>query len=334
MKQKIISIALALALCAGLTEFTLAADEENVTIAIPEIAGDISVLQFAITKAPSQYYYAQEDKWRGYSFILTEGSEISTNLDLGLQDTSNLSKRPGNDYWDIGYQPESNDIKANEPLVFGGDEPHTYYILLEGVENTTIHICFDYYTDEYLADRKEPIVKEGTLNRPDDSTSYTERPLSELTVNPAQTAPLPTLTAAPTSSTVLVNGETQAFDAYNISDNNYFKLRDLAHVLNGTEKQFEVGYDEATRAITLTSGAVYTPVGGEMSGKGEGVKTPTPTTSKIYLDGAEVSFTAYMIDGNNYFKLRDIGQAFDFEVDWDGERQTIVIDTSKEYTPD
>ncbi|MDR0861612.1 MAG: hypothetical protein LBN30_02410 [Oscillospiraceae bacterium] len=139
-------------------------------------------------------------------------------------------------------------------------------------------------------------------------------------------------TATPTSSAVLVNGVPVAFDAYEIRDNNYFKLRDLAYILSGTEKQFEVGFDGAADAIALTSGAAYTAVGGEMASKGAGNKTATPTTSKIYLDGREIKLTAYHIDGNNYFKLRDIGAAFDFGVDWDGARDTIVIDTAKGYT--
>ena len=86
---------------------------------------------------------------------------------------------------------------------------------------------------------------------------------------------------------------------------------------------------EAVRYIVL-----YTVVGGEMEGKGGGVQTPALTSSKIIKDGVEVQFTAYNIGGNNYFKLRDIGAAFDFGVDWDGARNTIVIDTSKGYTPE
>ena len=129
------------------------------------------------------------------------------------------------------------------------------------------------------------------------------------------------------------NGEQVAFDAYNISDNNYFKLRDLAYILSGTEKQFEVAWDGANNAISLTSGKAYTALGGEMSGKGAGDKTPAATSSKILLDGKEVSFTAYNIENNNYFKLSDIGEAFDFGVTWDGANQTIVIDTSVGYTP-
>ena len=61
-------------------------------------------------------------------------------------------------------------------------------------------------------------------------------------------------------------------------------------------------------------------------------QTAVPTSAKILLDGREVSFTAYEIGGNNYFKLRDVGEAFDFGVDWDEAAQTIKIDTSKGYT--
>ena len=138
--------------------------------------------------------------------------------------------------------------------------------------------------------------------------------------------------ANPTSSTVLVNGNDTAFDAYEINGNNYFKLRDLAHTLNGTAKQFNVGYDNTTDSISLTSKNAYTAVGGEMTGKGNGTKVAVPTSSKIILDGKGVQFTAYLIDGNNYFKLRDVGAAFNFGVDWNGENNTIAIDTNKGYT--
>jgi len=152
---------------------------------------------------------------------------------------------------------------------------------------------------------------------------------------PETPAPVPTnTTATPTSSSVTVNGKAIAFDAYNINGNNYFKLRDLSYTLSSTGKQFEVGWDGANNAISLTSGKSYTPAGGEMTGKGSGNQTATFTSSKIYLDGKEVSFTAYNIGGNNYFKLRDIGETFDFNVSWDGANNRIVINTSESYTRD
>jgi|GEM_PF-5285478 len=140
--------------------------------------------------------------------------------------------------------------------------------------------------------------------------------------------------AIPTSATVLVNGTLVAFDAYNIGGNNYFKLRDLAFALNGSGKQFEVVWDGAANAIRLTSGQPYTVVGGEMTGKGEGEKMTKRTNSKVLLNGSEVKFTAYNIEDNNYFKLRDVGAALDFGVDWNNTTKTIAIDTSKGYTPE
>lgn len=140
------------------------------------------------------------------------------------------------------------------------------------------------------------------------------------------------VTATPTASKVLVNGKPVSFDAYNINGSNYFKLRDIAYTLNGTQKQFDVAWDSKANAITLTPGKAYTAVGGEMaSGQSAGAQTATPTASKIYIQSTQASFDAYNIGGANYFKLRDIGEAFDFGVDWDSSTQTISISTEKGY---
>lgn len=139
------------------------------------------------------------------------------------------------------------------------------------------------------------------------------------------------ITANPTTSKIIVNGKEVAFEAYNINGNNYFKLRDFAQAVNKTEKNFEVEWDGKNNAIILTSKTPYTPVGGELS-KGDGkAKVAVPTTSKIYKDGKEIKLTSYNINGNNYFKLRDMAKAFDIGVFWDGATNTIVIDTSQGY---
>jgi len=139
------------------------------------------------------------------------------------------------------------------------------------------------------------------------------------------------INATPTASTVLVNGKAVEFEAYNINGYNYFKLRDLAQAVNNTEKNFEVTWDGAKNAINLISNKSYTPIGGELA-KGDGkTKVATPTASKIYKDGEEISLTAYNINGYNYFKLRDIAKIFDIGVTWDGATNTIGIDTSIGY---
>lgn len=143
-----------------------------------------------------------------------------------------------------------------------------------------------------------------------------------------------TVTALPTTSPILVNGKRVEFEAYNINGNNYFKLRDIALAVNTTSKQFGVNWDAVKNAINLTSGSGYSSVGGELA-KGDGItKYGTATTSQIYKDGELLTISGYNINNNNYFKLRDLGKAFNIEIDWDNEAQTVVIDTTRSYTED
>jgi hypothetical protein len=138
--------------------------------------------------------------------------------------------------------------------------------------------------------------------------------------------------AKPTSSKVLVNSKEISFEAYNINNNNYFKLRDLAMVVNGTDKSFAVSWDGVNNAISLESGNEYISVGGELVVSDEPSTVEAKlTTSKIYLDGEEVDFTAYNINGNNYFKLRDVAKVINFGVTWDGSTNMIGIDSKSDY---
>jgi len=164
----------------------------------------------------------------------------------------------------------------------------------------------------------------------------------------AEPAPTPTPTPAPapstepevpavvkvkpTPSTVIVDGKVISFEAYGVDGYNYFKLRDLATVVRGTAKQFEVTWDGVEKVIRLTSGQPYTTTGGELTISGNFVeKEGKLNTAKIFVDGKEVELKAYGIDGYNYFKLRDIGKLFNFGVEWDATNNAVIIDTSKPY---
>lgn len=158
-------------------------------------------------------------------------------------------------------------------------------------------------------------------------------------VTPSTTTPSAPVSvqAEQNSAPVMVNGKRVLFDAYTIREGTngytYFKLRDLAAALSGTEKQYEVLWDKASGNILLTSGQPYTAAGGELAPGEPGAKTAVLSTSTIYRDGVAVTPTAYLIGQNNYFKLRDIGELFNFSVAWDNTAMCIVIDTTKPYTP-
>jgi len=176
----------------------------------------------------------------------------------------------------------------------------------------------------------EPSVTPKPTPKP--TVKPTPKPTSKPTPKPTP-VPVTTVKAVPTTSTVYVNGKQMTFEAYGINGYNYFKLRDLAKAVNGTNKNFEVTWDGTKKSINLVSNSKYTVVGGEL-GKGDGkTKTATANTSPIYKDGSKVVLSAYTIGGNNYFKLRDVAQAFNIGVTWDGNTSTIGIDTAIDYVP-
>ena len=54
----------------------------------------------------------------------------------------------------------------------------------------------------------------------------------------------------------------------------------------------------------------------------------------FFLNGAPVAVDAYLINENNYFKLRDIAALADFGVTWDAQTGAVYIDTTVGYTPE
>ena len=148
---------------------------------------------------------------------------------------------------------------------------------------------------------------------------------------PARRAQIVSAKAWPTSSKVFVNGKQIEFEAYEIGDFNFFKLRDLAYVLNGTEKQVEVVWDGAKSAISIISGRPYTVSGGEILPGDKLDKRATTTDAVIYFNDVQTDLNPFNIDGNNYFKLRELMEIFNVYVGWDEATGSIALDTSKAY---
>mgnify|MGYP004640431397 FL=1 len=127
------------------------------------------------------------------------------------------------------------------------------------------------------------------------------------------------------TQTVCLDGLKYNTVAYNIDDNNYFKLRDIAKILDGTIKTFDVKYDAATNSIDMLSFYDYTSVGGELK-PGDGVQRKALSSSVfLTLDGVPIKATCFNIEGNNYFKLRDITDALDCRVEWDNSTKMIWV---------
>lgn len=130
-----------------------------------------------------------------------------------------------------------------------------------------------------------------------------------------------------------VDRQPQDVAAYTIDGNNYFKLRDIASILNGSEKQFEIVWDNAEQTIEIKSGQSYTAVGDEMQPLAEGTVPASYSTDRLLMDGEEVKLAGYAVNGNNFYKLRDVAYLIDFGVTWDETARRVIVDTTQSYVP-
>ena len=158
-----------------------------------------------------------------------------------------------------------------------------------------------------------------------DSIRYTITP--NASANTAAALPQSTsVKIQPSTHVVTVDGERVDPQGYNINGYNFYKLRDIAYILNGTDSQFNVTWDGANNRIVLTDGAAYQEVGGEMTSSASAeIKNVSESDSTIVLDGKTLSLTGYRINGNNYYKIRDVGSVLGFSVDFDPETEIVLI---------
>lgn len=137
------------------------------------------------------------------------------------------------------------------------------------------------------------------------------------------------LNAKNTNTSILLDGESIKLKSYNIGNNNYYKIRDIAALLYKTDCEFDVAWNEKEQRVEVLKNTRYRDYDG-MPKKGDWFNRPAlVSTMPIYDKHKKLNFKGYLVEGNNYYKLRDMGEYFGFKVDWDQARQTIVIDTKK-----
>lgn len=134
-----------------------------------------------------------------------------------------------------------------------------------------------------------------------------------------------------TKQAIVYNGNPVTMEVYNISGNNYFKLRDIAQMMSGTGSQFSLDFSLDLFTVYAKPGAAYSPVGGEMTAGTDKASTCVASAWALKVDGLYKSVYVYNIGGNNFFKLRDLGSALGFTVDYNAETNTVLI-CSSDYT--
>lgn len=130
-----------------------------------------------------------------------------------------------------------------------------------------------------------------------------------------------------TTQKVKLNGKDVVIYGYNIDGYNYFKLRDVAAVLKDTKAKFGVEYKDAV--VTLTKASDYKVTESDQK-EVKAMSKGMLTNDKVMVGDKTLTATAYKIDDLNYYKLRDLGEALGFGVDYDKATNTVLLMSEKE----
>ncbi len=139
---------------------------------------------------------------------------------------------------------------------------------------------------------------------------------------------------------VYIDDTTVKLEAYALKDaagnsTNYVKVRDVAIYLDNTAAQFNVGWDGA---VNIETGKIYSTKNGQENHTPYFGNQPYhPNTAQTKVNGKVVELDSFIILDNNgkgstYYKLRDLGQALNFNVGWSADKG-IYIETDKPYDP-
>ncbi len=116
-----------------------------------------------------------------------------------------------------------------------------------------------------------------------------------------------------------VDGVLKMVKTHAIDDSNYVHIRDFATILSGTNKAFEVGWNNAQSIIELSLG--------KSVGKFSGVELSFNDKlglSQINRNGELIWLQTYTQNGNTYFKLRDLANLVGVDLSWNATTGAMI----------
>lgn len=187
------------------------------------------------------------------------------------------------------------------------------------------------YTDKEDADFNHPDFKELKFEEMMKKDSYIGFDFENKWIMPSEEGfPVPRGSyfgdvAKPAVTKISVNGNECSVFCYNIKGNNYLKIRDIALLLENTKSEFSVSWDDDKKMISLKKNEKYKSVGSENQALKDYDRAVNQKNEKLLKDGKEISLKAYMIDGSNYFVLRDVAEILEFEISWNEKDRRVEI---------
>lgn len=149
-----------------------------------------------------------------------------------------------------------------------------------------------------------------------------------------------TVTAIPNYQEVTMDGHTEMMQCYNIDGYNYFRLRDVAQEVTDHMQcyihLFDVRYDAEENVIHLINWQntfrtePYTSVeGAKPYVMGNEVKHAIPSDMPVMFGMRDLvkdgELKGYNIDGYTFYKLRDLAELLDINIEWCEDEKVIEL---------
>ncbi len=110
-----------------------------------------------------------------------------------------------------------------------------------------------------------------------------------------------------------------------IGEDTYVLLSDLAYIIDGTLSSFDITSDSSEKAIKIITQRQYTAktLASKLDIKEKSKKNVTIAKPTVYINGNKKKLTAYTIDNDMYFKLKDLAKVFKFTFKVNNNKLTI-----------
>ena len=137
--------------------------------------------------------------------------------------------------------------------------------------------------------------------------------------------------AVKSSQKITLDKEVVEVAAYNIAGSNYLKLRDVAAIMTGKKKQFNIDYNAERKLIVVETGKPYTKLESDLKPIKEASAKAILSEKAIILNGDDEDIDTAFINETNYVKLRDIAKIANFYVGYDEPTQTVILKSDEAY---
>ncbi|MFV0520432.1 MAG: family 10 glycosylhydrolase [Lachnospirales bacterium] len=267
-----------------------------------------------------QLYWEQGNKYADYETLVKWWSNVTQDTDVKLYIGQGI-------YKDEVAKEITEQLNINEKYDVQGSIFFSAKDIFEDRQGVATSLKNYYFVNEISDEIQDDIETGDVAKENEENIEINEEVENEAVIE--NTTTKEDKIAYAVERNILVNNLPISLEVYTIDDYTYFKLRDIAYYINGTEKQFEVLWNEEEEAIYLQSGFPYsgTVEGGAISSD----SIAKVSDAKLYINGEEKSVSAYNINNYTYYKLRDIAENLDIGITWNSETSTIGIDTSIGY---